>query len=126
MEAQFFTLVAISSIPGLVAAIMLITQFTKGGLDFIFNKICKACGMTTNGIPTQLWVVILSEVMLFTVLYFNYALPDRESVFLAAINGLVLAGIAMESYTALQSKVKMPVIVEDAAEEVTAEQTIPI
>jgi hypothetical protein len=114
---QFFTLDILSSIAGMVAAIMLITQFTKGGMDFIFNQLCKGCGLTTNGIPTQLWVVVLSECLLFTVMYFNYALPDRQSIFIAAINGLVLAGVAMESYNALQSKPVEPIIVEDTAKE---------
>jgi len=116
---EFFTLESISNIVGMVAVIMVITQFTKGAMDVLVNGCAKACGQVyTAGVPTKLWVVILSESILFTVLYFNYALPDRVSIFLAAINGLVLAGIAMESYTALQSKIETPVIVEDTAKEV--------
>jgi hypothetical protein len=112
---QFFTLASISDIIGMVACIMLVTQFTKGGADLILNTICKAFGVTANGVPTKVWVVVLSEGIIFATLYFNYALPDTVSIFLAAVNGLVLAGIAMESYNALQGK--PAVIVEDAAKE---------
>jgi hypothetical protein len=117
--AEFFTLESISSIIGMTAVIMLITQFTKGALDVIVNGCAKACGQVyTAGIPTKLWVVVLSEGILFVVSYLNYQLVDNTSIFLTAINGLVLAGIAMESYNALQSKAETPVIVEDAAKEV--------
>jgi hypothetical protein len=122
MDGQFFSLDSISSIIGMVAAIMLITQFTKGGADFVFNSACKACGLTTGGVPTKLWVVVLSEFLLFITLFFNGQLLDNVSVFLACINGLVLAGVAMESYNALQSKtIEAPVIVEDAATETLRE-----
>ena len=116
---EFFTLESISNIVGMVAVIMVITQFTKGAMDVLVNGCAKACGQVyTAGVPTKLWVVILSEAILFTVSFFNYQLVDNVALFLTAINGLVLAGIAMESYTALQSKIETPVIVEDTAKEV--------
>ena len=116
---EFFTLESISNIVGMVAVIMVITQFTKGAMDVIVNGCAKVCGVAyTAGVPTKLWVVVLSEAILFTVSFFNYQLVDNVALFLTAINGLVLAGIAMESYTALQSKIETPVIVEDTAKEV--------
>lgn len=104
---QLFTLEGISTLTGMTLVIMLITQFTKEIVDIAFNKICGLLKYeAVDGFPTKVWVALLSEIILFTTGHFNGWITDSASVYLASINGLALAVIAMESYTALQSKVK--------------------
>jgi len=104
MDGQFFTLETLSSIAGMVAAIMVITQFSKGALDLLFKKICSYFKYEVDSFPTKLWVVLLSESILFSVLNFNGQIASNLDIFLASINGLILAGVSMESYDALQKK----------------------
>jgi hypothetical protein len=104
MDGQFFTLETLSSIAGMIAAIMVITQFSKGALDLLFKKICSYFKYEVDSFPTKLWVVLLSEIILFLVLNFNGQITSNLDIFLASINGLVLAGVSMESYDALQEK----------------------
>ena len=104
---QLFTLEGISTLTGMTLVVMLITQFTKEAVDIAFNKICGLLKYeTVSGFPTKAWVAVLSEIILFTTGSFGGWITDSASIYLASINGLALAVIAMESYTALQSKVK--------------------
>jgi hypothetical protein len=104
MDGQFFTLDTLATITSLVAAIMLIVQFSKGIIDFVYNKICGLFKYETNGFSTQAWVVIVSEIMFFLVMYFQGNLDSNLSIFLTAINGLVVATACMKSYEAIANE----------------------
>jgi hypothetical protein len=108
---QLFTIDYISSLAGMTLVIMLITQFTKGLIDIIYNKVCGLFNYKSDGFPTNAWVAILSEIIIFTTLYLNGQITDNQSIYLASINGLALAAISMESYKALQSKVTTNTVV---------------
>ena len=101
MDTQFFTIDILTTIAGLVAAIILIVQFTKNPLDWIYNKICKKFNIETNGFPTQLWVVILSEAMLYSVMHFTGQLNSKMDIFLTSINALVICAASLKAYESM-------------------------
>jgi hypothetical protein len=104
MDNQFFTVDILTTIAGLVVAILLIVQFLKSPVDLIYNKICKLFKVESNGFPTQVLVVILSEIMLYSVMYFTSQLNSNVDIFLTSINGLVTAAAAMKSYESMTKK----------------------
>jgi hypothetical protein len=125
MPTEFFTLDVLSTIAGMISAIVLFTQFTKGGADFVYNKICSLLKIESDGFPTKLWTVILAEGILFLTMYFNGLITSNLEIFLAGINGLVLAGISMGSYDALQGRTTDVINVdENNTEDVTEDSNI--
>jgi hypothetical protein len=100
MDSQFFTIDILATLTGLVACIMILIQHSKGIIDIIYNKICKK----TDGFPTQALVVIISEIMLFLVMFFQGKLDSNLAIFLTAINGLVTATVAIKSYDSIAKK----------------------
>jgi hypothetical protein len=100
MENQFFDLEMLKSLAGIVAAVLLIIQFTKNPVDFIFGKICKLLKLQVQKFPTAILVVFVSEILLFTVMYFQNQL-DLLNVFLTSINGLVVSAAAMKSFESM-------------------------
>lgn len=105
MDNQFFTIDILTTIAGLVVAILLIVQFLKNPVDLIYNKIYKLLfKQDANGFPTQLLVVILSELMLFSVMYFTCQLNSNMDIFLTSINGLVVAASSMKVFESMVKK----------------------
>jgi hypothetical protein len=102
MDTQFFTIDVLKTLAGIVAAIILVVQFTKNPLDVIYNKICGLFKIQSSGFPTQLWTVILSELMLFSVMYFSGQLNSNMDVFLTSINALICAASAMKAFESME------------------------
>jgi hypothetical protein len=100
MDTQFFTLDMLKTLAGIVAAVILVVQFSKNPVDWIYSKICKLFGIEVDKFPTQILTVIVSEILLFMVMFFTNQL-DLLSIFLTSINGLVISGAAMKSFESI-------------------------
>jgi len=100
MDTQFFTLDMLKTLAGIVAAVILVVQFTKNPVDWIYSKICKLFKVQVDKFPTQILTVIVSEILLFMVMFFTNQL-DPLSIFLTTINGLVISAAAMKSFESM-------------------------
>lgn len=120
---QLYTWDMLRNVAGMAAAVVLITQFTKGTVDIIYDKICALLKYPSNGFPTRPWVAVVSEVVILLTLYFNGEIVDGKSLWLALVNGLALATVAILSYTGAETiligRPKLPA----AEPEITAEDT---
>jgi len=101
MDGQFFTLDILTTLAGLVACVLLIVQFSKNPVDWIYNKICKLFKIQADKFPTQIWVVIVSEFLFFSVMFFTGELNSLVDYFLTSINGLVLSAAGCKSFEAM-------------------------
>jgi hypothetical protein len=100
VDNQFFTLDMLRTLAGIVAAVILVVQFTKNPVDWLYSKICKLFKIQVDKFPTQILTVIVSEILLFMVMFFTNQL-DLLSIFLTSINGLVISGAAMKSFESM-------------------------
>jgi len=100
VDNQFFTLDMLRTLAGIVAAVILVVQFTKNPVDWLYSKICKLFKIQVDKFPTQILTVIVSEILLFMVMFFTNQL-DLLNIFLTSINGLVISGAAMKSFESM-------------------------
>lgn len=107
MPNEFFTLQMLSSIAGIVIAVVLVVQMFKGLVDNIFSFVAKKIFKINNyTLPTKYLTVIVSEVLFFLAQYYTIKL-DGATIFLTFLNGLVISAAAMKSFDSLSNKDKI-------------------
>lgn len=90
---EYFTWEFLGTMAGAVAAVTLIVQFLKLGVDKVWR------------IPTRYIVLLISLIVLFAVLYFTDVITP-EKIVLTVLNSFVVATAAMGTYEVTFAKLE--------------------
>ncbi len=91
---DYITFDMLRNFAGLVTMLVILTQFTKDPVDWLWNKLWKV----TTGFPTRYLVFIYAEAFLCT-----FVVMDKQTALIPAwitafLNGIIVTLAAMKSY----------------------------